>query len=53
MYKRQGFLYGLATSRDLETCGRMGNICAGEVIRHIGPRPQTDIMALFKAEGLV
>ena len=48
-----GFLYGLATGRDLETCGRMGNICAGEVIRHIGPRPQTDIMALFKAEGLV
>ena len=48
-----GFLYGLATSRDLETCGRMGNICAGEVIRHIGPRPQTDIMALFKAEELV
>ena len=48
-----GFLYGLATNRDLETCGRMGNICAGEVIRHIGPRPQTDIMALFKAEELV
>ena len=48
-----GFLYGLATGRDLETCGRMGNICAGEVIRHIGPRPQTDIMPLFKAEGLV
>ncbi len=48
-----GFLYGLATGRDLETCGRMGNICAGEVLRHIGPRPQTDIMALFKAEGLV
>lgn len=48
-----GFLYGLATGRDLETCGRMGNICAGEVIRHIGPRPQTDIMALFKAVGLV
>ena len=48
-----GFLYGLDTGRDLETCGRMGNICAGEVIRHIGPRPQTDIMALFKAEGLV
>ena len=48
-----GFLFGLATGRDLETCGRMGNICAGEVIRHIGPRPETDIMALFKAEGLV
>ena len=48
-----GFLYGLATGRDLETCGRMGNICAGEVISHIGPRPEADIMALFKAEGLV
>ncbi|MEX3316405.1 adenosine kinase [Sulfitobacter sp. PS-8MA] len=48
-----GFLYGLATGRDLETCGRMGNICAGEVISHIGPRPETDIMALFKTEGLV
>ncbi|SFD89154.1 Sugar or nucleoside kinase, ribokinase family [Sulfitobacter brevis] len=48
-----GFLYGLATGRDLETCGRMGNICAAEVISHIGPRPETDIMALFKAQGLV
>ncbi|SDF05798.1 adenosine kinase [Sulfitobacter delicatus] len=48
-----GFLYGLATGRDLETCGRMGNICAGEVISHIGPRPEADIMSLFKAEGLV
>lgn len=48
-----GFLYGLATDRDLETCGRMGNICAGEVIGHIGPRPQRDIMADFKSAGLV
>lgn len=48
-----GFLYGLATGRDLETCGRMGNICAAEVISHIGPRPETDIMALFKEQGLV
>jgi len=47
-----GFLYGLSTGRDLETCGRMGNICAAEVISHIGPRPATDVMALFKAEGL-
>ena len=47
-----GFLYGLATGRDLETCGRMGNICAAEVISHIGPRPEVDIMTLFKAEGL-
>lgn len=48
-----GFLYGLATGRDLETCGKMGNVCAAEVISHVGPRPATDIMALFKAQGLV
>ena len=48
-----GFLYGLAHDRDLETCGRMGNICAGEVIGHVGPRPQRDLMADFKAAGLV
>ncbi|MGB7242709.1 MAG: adenosine kinase [Sulfitobacter sp.] len=48
-----GFLYGLATGRDLETCGRMGNVCAAEVISHIGPRPLVDVMALFKANGLV
>ena len=47
-----GFLYGLATGRDLEICGRMGHICAGEVISHVGPRPQTDIAALFKNAGL-
>ncbi|WP_298840107.1 adenosine kinase [uncultured Roseobacter sp.] len=48
-----GFLYGLATSRDIETCARMGNACAAEVISHIGPRPQKDMMQVFQAEGLV
>ncbi|KIN65453.1 PfkB family kinase [Sulfitobacter noctilucae] len=48
-----GFLYGLAKGLNLETCGRMGNLCAGEVISHIGPRPQKDMLAVFKAEGLV
>ncbi len=48
-----GFLFGLSTGADLETCGRMGNLCAGEVISHIGPRPQKDMLAAFKAEGLV
>ena len=48
-----GFLYGLATGRDLETCGRMGCVAAREVIGHVGPRPETDILSLFKAEGLV
>ncbi len=48
-----GFLYGVATGRDLETCGRMGNICATEVIGHVGPRPAVSIIDLFKEQGLV
>jgi len=48
-----GFLYGLSTGANLETCGRMGNLCAGEVISHIGPRPQQDMMAAFEKAGLV
>ena len=48
-----GFLYGLATGRDLTTCGRMGNLCAAEVISHVGPRPETDMMQIFRAEGLL
>lgn len=48
-----GFLYGLASDRDLETCARMGNVCAREVIGHIGPRPEADMRALMKEAGLV
>ena len=48
-----GFLYGLATGRDLETCGRMGCVAAAEVIGHIGPRPEADLRALMAAEGLI
>ncbi|MEO9573006.1 MAG: adenosine kinase [Tateyamaria sp.] len=47
-----GFIYGIATGRDLATCGRMGNLCAAEVISHIGPRPQTDMRQQFAAAGL-
>ncbi|MCE8006795.1 adenosine kinase [Aestuariivita sp.] len=48
-----GFLYGMSTGRDMETCARLGNACAREVISHIGPRPEADMQALIKAEGLV
>ncbi len=47
-----GFLFGLATGRDLETCARIGNVCAAEVIGHIGPRPQADMGALLRDAGL-
>ena len=47
-----GFIYGLVTGRDLATCGRMGNLCAAEVISHIGPRPLIDMKQQFAAAGL-
>ena len=48
-----GFLYGYATGQSLEIAGRMGCVCAAEVISHYGARPQADIKAMFKAEGLI
>jgi sugar/nucleoside kinase (ribokinase family) len=47
-----GFLHGLTGGRDWLTCARMGCVAAGEVIGHIGARPETDLRALFAAEGL-
>jgi adenosine kinase len=46
-----GFFYGLVRKRDLETCARMGCASAAEVIQHMGPRPQTDMKALYAAHG--
>jgi sugar/nucleoside kinase (ribokinase family) len=48
-----GFLYGLATGASLESSGRMGCIAAAEVIGHYGARPEADVRALFRAEGLI
>ncbi|UWR06960.1 adenosine kinase [Ruegeria sp. B32] len=48
-----GFLFGIATGRDMETCARIGNVCAREVISHIGPRPEANMLELLRDEGLV
>ena len=48
-----GFLFGLMSGYDLGTCGRMGNLCAAEVISHVGPRPQRDMRQAFHAAGLL
>ncbi len=48
-----GFLFGLATGRDLESCARIGNACAAEVISHIGPRPQRDMRVVLRDAGLL
>lgn len=47
------FLWGLAEGFELETCARMGNIAASEIISHIGARPEVDLKHLFSAAGLI
>ncbi|MEL6207120.1 MAG: adenosine kinase [Pseudomonadota bacterium] len=48
-----GFLFGLATERDLETSARMGVAAAAEVIGHVGPRPEADMRTIFADHGLL
>ncbi len=48
-----GFLFGLIEGRDVADCGRMGCLAAGEIISHVGARPEQDLGALFRAEGLI
>lgn len=48
-----GFLFGVVRGADPATCGAMGNVAAGEVISHIGARPEQDLAALFRARGLI
>ncbi|WP_164660419.1 adenosine kinase [Tropicibacter sp. Alg240-R139] len=48
-----GFLYGMATGRDLETCAKIGCVCAREVISHIGPRPEANMLDLLREAGLL
>ncbi len=47
-----GVLFGLTTGRDLLTSGRMGCVAAGEVISHIGARPEANLRVLFGKAGL-
>ncbi len=48
-----GFLYGYVTGQSLEVSGRMGCVAAAEVISHFGARPETDLKALFRKQGLI
>ena len=42
-----GFLYGYTQGKDLPTCARIGAIAAGEVITHMGPRPERNLQQLL------
>jgi sugar/nucleoside kinase (ribokinase family) len=43
-----GFLAGLAKERCPAACGRMGAICAAEVISHLGGRPGAGLMGYLE-----
>ena len=42
-----GFLHGLASGADLARCAELGGIAAGEIISHIGARPQVALSSLI------
>jgi sugar/nucleoside kinase (ribokinase family) len=44
-----GFLLGLSRNLPLPVCGRLGALAAGEVISHVGARPQTPLSQLAGA----
>jgi sugar/nucleoside kinase (ribokinase family) len=48
-----GFIYGMATGHPMSVAGQMGCAAAAEVISHYGARPETDLKALFQAQGLI
>ena len=47
-----GFLYGVATGRDLQTAGRLGSLAAAEIISHVGARPEVKLAELARKSGL-
>jgi sugar/nucleoside kinase (ribokinase family) len=47
-----GFLIGLARDLPLATCATLGHLAAGEVIAHVGPRPQVALAELAQKAGI-
>jgi len=41
-----GFLHAYCQGQTIEACGRLGSLCAGQVVTQLGPRPQADLKAL-------
>jgi sugar/nucleoside kinase (ribokinase family) len=48
-----GFLFGLTHGSDLAACGRLGSLCAAEIISHFGARPETPLADLARKAGLL
>jgi sugar/nucleoside kinase (ribokinase family) len=47
-----GFLFGRARERPLAMCGALASLAAGEVISHMGPRPEQSLRALALKSGI-
>ncbi len=47
-----GFLYGFTKGHSLYDSGRIGAIAAGEVISHVGARPEENLARLVAAAGI-
>ena len=45
-----GVLYGLTQGYELAVAGRMGSICAAEIISHYGARPETPLEDLVRSK---
>ncbi len=43
-----GFLHGYTKGEDLVTCGKIGSICAGQVVTQFGSRIQTSLKEVIK-----
>jgi sugar/nucleoside kinase (ribokinase family) len=41
-----GYLFGRTNGFDVKSAGRLASLAAGEVISHIGARPQADLKQL-------
>ena len=48
-----GFLFGLTRGVPLPTCGKIGSLCAAEIISHVGARPEVALKGLVEAARLV
>ena len=46
-----GFLFGLTNDYSLEDCGRIGAMCAAEIISHYGARPELSLKDLMIKNG--
>jgi sugar/nucleoside kinase (ribokinase family) len=47
-----GFLHGLTRDLPLPICGKIGSLCAAEIISHFGARPEVKLAQLVDRAGL-